>query len=390
VRKRPDLRTPRSIHPRGDGPISDSERSFLADRTNAIDASGIRKVFDLAATLTDPVDLSIGQPYHEVPDAVKASAARAIREGKNRYTPTQGLPDLVDALLERVSRETSTDGKKLIVTSGVSGGLFLAFATLIDPGDEVLIADPYFVIYRQMVAFLSGIPVPVDTYPDFRLTAERIEPLLTPRSKLLIVGSPSNPTGAVADERELREIADLARAHDLLVISDEIYRAFSYDGPAPSIAPLFESTILLSGFSKSHAAPGWRIGYAFGPEPILQEMAKLQQYTFVCAPTPAQVAMLENLDLETAPIIEAYRRKRDRICDGIEGRYELVRPGGAFYVFPKVPSGSDIAFVEKAIRNNLLVIPGSVFSRRNSHFRLSYAVPDETIERGIEILNRIA
>jgi len=344
----------------------------------------------LAATLKDPVDLSIGQPHHDVPNAVKESAIRAIREGKNRYTPTEGHPDLVAALTERIAKTTSTDGKKLFVTSGVSGGLFLAFATLVNPGDEVLMGDPYFVIYQQVVAFLGGVAVPVDTYPDFRLTAERIEPLVTERAKMIIVASPCNPTGVVSTENELREIAELARKHDLLVLSDEIYGVFSYDGPAPGMAPIYEKTLLLSGFSKSHAAPGWRIGYAFGPTGIIDEMAKLQQYTFVCAPAPAQAAMLENLDLDTAAITDAYRRKRDLICEGLAEKYELVRPGGAFYVFPKTPWGTDVEFVEGAIRNNVLIIPGSIFSRRGTHFRVSYATDDETICRGIEILNRVA
>ena len=370
--------------------LEDRIRARIAGRSLRIDASGIRKVFDLAASLRDPVDLSIGRPQHDVPDAVKESAVRAIRSGKNRYTPTQGHPDLVDALTERIGRTVPTDGKKLLVTCGVSGGLFLAFATLIDPGDEVIMGDPYFVIYKQVVTFLGGVPVPVDTYPDFRFTAERIEPLVSDRTKIIIVGSPCNPTGAVSTARELQEIAELAQRHDLLVISDEIYSTFSYDGPAPSIVPMHEEILLLSGFSKSHAATGWRIGYAFGPAPLIDEMAKLQQYSFVCAPAPAQAAILENLDLDTTPITDAYRRKRDTVCQGLAGTYDLVRPGGAFYVFPKTPWGTDVEFVEEAVRNNLLIIPGSIFSGRTTHFRISYAADDQTLRRGIDILTRVA
>jgi aspartate aminotransferase/aminotransferase len=364
--------------------------TLFADRMQLIDASGIRRVFDLAANLSAPIDLSIGQPNHDVPDAVKRSLVRAVHEGHNRYTPTQGLPDLVDALTERVTRTVPSDGKALIVTSGVSGGLFLSLAATVQPGDEVLIPDPYFVMYQQLVSFFGGTPVAVDTYPDFQLTAERIEPHLSRHTKLLIIGSPANPTGAVYAESDLREIAALARRRGLLVVSDEIYEVFSYDGPPPSIAPMYDRTLLLGGFSKSHAAPGWRIGYAFGPADLVAGMAKLQQYSFVCAPAPVQVAILENLDLDTPCVTDTYRHKRDLVCDGLAERFEIVRPGGAFYVFPRTPWGTDLEFVEEAVRNNLLVIPGSVFSRRNTHFRISYAADDGMIERGVEVLNRLA
>ncbi len=367
-----------------------SSSRFIAERSRRIDASGIRRIFDLAASLKNPIDLSIGQPHHDVPDAVKESAIRAIRDGYNRYTPTQGDPELVAALLERIGRSVETAGRTVLVTSGVSGGLFLALNVLVDPGDEVVMADPYFVVYHQVVQFLGGVPVAVDTYPDFRLTAERVERVLTSRTKIIIVSSPSNPTGVVSTDGELREIAELARRRRLLVFTDEIYSAFSYEGPAPSILPYCEDAILFSGFSKSHAAPGWRLGYTFGPEPILREMAKLQQYSFVCAPAPAQRAILETLDFDTSKITSTYRRKRDLICEGLRERFEFVVPGGAFYVFPKVPWGTDTEFVEEAIRNNVLIIPGSIFSRRNTHFRISYAASDETIRRGIEALNRLA
>ena len=363
---------------------------FIAARSHLIDASGIRKVFDLAATLKDPVDLSIGQPYHDVAEPVKEGAIRAIRAGKNRYTPTQGNAALVSALTEQVAKTVSTEGKKLFVTSGSGGGLFLAFATLVDPGDEVLIADPYFVIYKHVVAFFGGVPVPVDTYPDFRLTAERIEPRLTERSKIIVVGSPANPTGCVASAAELADIADLARRRHLLVISDEIYAPFSYDGPPASIAPLYENTLLLTGFSKSHAVTGWRVGYAFGPSAIIDEMTKLQQYSFVCAPAPAQAAMLDNLDHDNSGVTAAYREKRDLMCEALAENYEFARPGGAFYIFAKTPWGTDMEFVAEAIRRNLLIIPGSVFSSRDTHFRLSYSAEDETLRRGIEILNGLA
>ena len=363
---------------------------MIAKRMGKLDSSGIRKVFDLAQNLENPVSLSIGQPDFDVPDAVKEAAIQALRQGGNRYTVTQGIEILRERLLEKAKAECGVQSDSILITSGVSGALMLAFLVMVDPGDEVLIPDPYFVMYKHLVNLSSGVPVFVDTYPDFRLTAERIEPLVSDRTKILVVNSPANPTGAVTRERDLREIADLARRRDLIVISDEIYRFFSYEGLVPSIAALYEKTLFLDGFSKSHAMTGWRLGYAIGPDPIIAEMTKLQQFSFVCAPSFAQEAAVKALEVDTQPYVDAYKNKRDMICKGLKDRYEIVKPEGAFYVFPKAPWGTDQEFVAKAIESNLLVIPGSVFSERDTHFRIAYAADDETIARGIEILRAIA
>ena len=355
-----------------------------------LDSSGIRKVFDLAQNLHDPVNLSIGQPDFDVPQAVKESAIEAIRNGANRYTVTQGINTLREKLLAKAKAECGVQTDHILITSGVSGALMLAFLVLVDPGDEVLIPDPYFVMYKHLVNLSSGVPRFVDTYPDFHLTAGRIEPLLSPRSKVLVLNSPANPTGAVVGEQDLRDIADLAKAHGLVVISDEIYRFFRYESPVPSIARIYENTLFLDGFSKSHAMTGWRLGYAIGPEPIIAEMTKLQQFSFVCAPSFAQEAAVKALEVDTRPYVEAYRRKRDMIYEGLKDRYEIVKPASAFYVFPKVPRGTGQDFVAKAIESNLLVIPGNVFSEQDSHFRIAYAADAETIRRGIEILRKLA
>ena len=363
---------------------------MIAARMAKIDSSGIRKVFDLAASLQNPINLSIGQPDFDVPDPVKEAAIRAIREGKNRYTVTQGIPQLRQVLQDLLRREKGIEAEHIFITSGVSGALMLACLVLIDPGDEVLIPDPYFVMYKHLVNLAGGAPRFIDTYPDFKLTAERVRPHLTARTKLLLVNSPANPTGTVLDREELTALAALAREHDLLVISDEIYDAFSYDGPLQSMAPLYEKTLLVGGFSKSHAMTGWRLGYATGPADVIAEMTKLQQFSFVCAPSFAQAAGVEALTVDTSDHVETYRRKRERVLDGLSGRFEVEKPGGAFYVFPKVPWGTDEEFVAEAIRNELLIIPGSVFSEKHTHFRLSYAASDETIDRGIEVLRRLA
>jgi len=365
-------------------------KSLIAERMAKLDSSGIRKVFDLAQHMENPVNLSIGQPDFDVPEPVKAAAVGALQAGMNRYTPTQGIGELGEAVLERVCQTRGVDYDSVLITSGVSGGLVLACLVLIDPGDEVLIPDPYFVMYKHLVNLAGGVPVFVDTYPDFELTRERIEPHVTERTKLLLVNSPANPTGAVLPAEDMKAIAALAKQHDLLVISDEIYSHFSYEGPCPSIAASYDHTLILDGFSKSHAMTGWRLGYAVGPDEVIAEMTKLQQFSFVCAPSFAQHAGLKAMHVDTSDYVAAYRAKRDRLYDGLKDKYEIVKPQGAFYMFPRAPWGTDHEFVAKAIENNLLIIPGSVFSEQTTHFRIAYPASDETIERGIEILNRLA
>jgi len=355
-----------------------------------LDASGIRKVFDLAASMKNPINLSIGQPDFDVPEGVKEAAIEAIRQGRNRYTVTQGIAEMHSALRAKLKREKGIDAEGLLVTSGVSGALLLAFLVLINEGDEVLIPDPYFVMYKHLVNLCGGVPVFVDTYPDFGVTAERLRPHVTDRTKMILLNAPGNPTGALIAEGELAKIAALARERDVILLSDEIYDCFVYEGRPVSVGALYPKTIVMGGFSKSHAMTGWRLGYAAGTAEIIQEMTKLQQFSFVCAPSFAQYAGLTALDVDTSAYRDAYRRKRDRIYSGLrEAGYEVEEPGGAFYIFPKAPWGTDMEFVAQAIRNELLIIPGSVFSERNSHFRISYAASDETIEKGLEILRRL-
>ena len=293
----------------------------------------------------------------------------------------------------------------VLITSGVSGALLLAIMAVIDPGDEAVFLDPYFVMYKHLLTMAGGKPVIVDSYPDFRFHAERVDRAITPRTKLLMLNSPSNPTGVVMSEAEVRSAVELARKHDLLILSDEIYEPFLYDAPQspagaspaggrarlPSAARLYEKTILLRGFSKSHAMTGWRLGYAAGPEAVISQMAKLQQYTFVCAPSPLQHAAVAALDVPMEAAVAAYRRKRDLVFDRLSKKFELVRPEGAFYIFPKAPQGQTAGdFVARAIENNVLIIPGNVFSERDTHFRVSYATTDEKLEKGCEVLCSLA
>jgi aspartate/methionine/tyrosine aminotransferase len=364
---------------------------WLADRTQLYDASGIRKVFDLGAKLADPINLSIGQPDFDVPEPVRQAAIDAIQNRKNGYALTQGMPVLRDKLQAAVQKEFGHGDRELFITSGTSGGLMLALMVLLNPGDEVIIFDPYFVMYDALVKAVGGTPVFVDTYPDFHIDLNRVADAITPRTKLILFNSPANPTGVVADEATVRGLAELAGKRGVVLLSDEIYRAFCYDGPFVSPVRFNPETLVIDGFSKSHGMPGWRLGFAHGPAEIIREMIKLQQYSFVCAPHPFQWAGAAALDVDTTPQIEAYRRKRDLLVAGLAGDYELVAPRGAFYAFPKAPWGTGTQFVEKAIeKHKLLIIPGNVFSRRDTHFRISYAAAESVIERGIEAFRKLA
>ncbi|HEV8607012.1 MAG TPA: aminotransferase class I/II-fold pyridoxal phosphate-dependent enzyme [Tepidisphaeraceae bacterium] len=367
--------------------------SYISHRAHAVDASGIRKVFDLAAKMKDPINLSIGLPDFDVPQAAKQAAIDAINAGHNRYTQTQGIAPLRDRLRADLSKEIGRDVGEVLITSGVSGGLFLAILATIDPGDEAIFLDPYFVMYKHLLTMAGGKANIVDSYPDFRFHPDRVRKAITPRTKLLILNSPSNPTGVVMTNQEVKAAVDLAREHDLLIISDEIYEPFLYSAPSTqhsalsSPARTYDKTLILRGFSKSHAMTGWRLGYAAGPEAIIAQMTKLQQYTFVCAPSALQYAAVKALDIPMQDHVAAYRKKRDIAFETLSKKFEVIKPQGAFYIFPRSPSGiTASAFVTKAIENNVLIIPGNVFSERDTHFRISYATTDDRLQKGCQIL----
>ena len=363
----------------------------IAERMSLIDASGIRKVFDLAAKMKDPINLSIGQPDFDVPQAIKDEAIRAIQTGQNKYTQTQGTEELRRAIADRCVKEFGwADERAYLITSGVSGALVLAMLTLIDPGDEVVFTDPYFVMYSHLVNLASGVPVAVDTYPDFRPDVQKIADAITDKTRLLILNSPCNPTGAVYTEQELRDIAEIAAARDLLIISDEIYNHFCYDAPFISMGSIYPNTLLMRGFSKSYAMTGWRLGWCTGPGTIIEKMTMLQQYSFVCAPSISQAAGITAIETDMTTKVAAYRTKRDMVFAVLGETFGMSEPQGAFYAFVPAPGGDATAFVTRAIENNVLIIPGNVFSNKDTHFRLSYATSDDDLKRGLEILVSLA
>ncbi len=365
---------------------------WLATRTTEFDSSGIRKVFDLASQMKDPINLSIGQPDFPVPDAVKQAAIRAIQADKNGYSVTQGIAELQQRLQADIDQSLGHSDRRVVVTSGTSGALVLAMLAMIDPGDEVICFDPFFVMYPTLSAMVGGNAVFVDTHPSFRIDPEKVAKAITPRTKLILLNSPCNPTGVVADASEIQALAELAAKHNIALLSDEIYREFCYDGQLPSPTKWNDQTIVMDGFSKTYGVTGWRLGFIHGPAPVIDKITMMQQYTFVCAPHPFQWAALAALDTDMSSQVRQYLARRDRMVAGLnDAGYQVVHPGGAFYVFPQVPpeyeSGTE--FVTQAIAKGLLVIPGKIFSQRDSHFRISYAASNDTIERGIEVLKAL-
>ncbi len=363
---------------------------WIAERMHQIDASGIRKVFDLAATMENPINLSIGQPHFDTPQPIKDAMCKAIAEGKNAYSQSQGIGPLIAKIQASVDETYGHKDRKTFITSGTSGALMLALCTLVNPGDEVICFDPWFVMYKHLTTLAGGKVVLIDTYPNFKIPVDKVAKAITDRTKVILCNSPANPTGHVASEVELKALAELAREKGVALISDEIYKAFCYDGEFTSPARYNDQTIVIDGFSKSHSMTGLRLGYVHGPEAIMQQMIKLQQFTFVCAPHPIQWAGVAAWDYDISDRVAEYKGKRDLIRAELSEDFTIHGAGGAFYLFLEAPWGTGTQFVQEAIKHNLLIIPGNVFSAKDTHFRISYAASDKTLKRGAEVLRKLA
>ncbi|MCD4694431.1 aminotransferase class I/II-fold pyridoxal phosphate-dependent enzyme [bacterium] len=365
---------------------------MISQRVKKIKESGIRKVFELSANNKgDLIDLSIGQPHFNTPNKLKKAISEAVSNDFNKYTPTNGFLNLRNKIAVKLRKENNILAKSddIIVTSGVSGGLFLTFATLLNRGDEVVLPDPYFVLYDQLLRFFGVKPVYWSTYPDFHLKNEKLEKLITSKTRAIIINSPNNPTGMVYGEHEIRELVKIAKKNKLFIVSDEVYEKFDYDKKFFSAGSIYSKTITLNGFSKSHLITGWRIGYVHGPGEIIGAMNKLQQYTFVCAPSPAQAALENEWHFDFSPYVREYKVNRDYIVKELSPSLKFNLPEGAYYAFIKKPK-DNTDFINKLVKNNVLVVPGEVFSRKKDYFRLSFAVSLLTLKKGIKIINEIS
>ena len=377
--------------------------NVLSTRAAGIKPSGIRKFFDLLDGRDDVISLTVGQPDFVTPWHIREKAIRSIEDGKTYYTANSGLPELRRAIADYLNRRFSLsyDSKnEIIVTVGGSEAIDMAMRAIIDPGDEVIIPMPSYVCYEPMTQLLGAVPVTINTKSEnaFKLTAQELKKAITPRTKALILPFPNNPTGAVLDAEDVKEIAEVLKDTDIAVISDEIYAELTYGRRHVSIASvpgMRERTVLVSGVSKAYAMTGWRLGYIAAPKEITRQILKIHQYAIMCAPTASQFAAVEafdNSDEDIEYMRAQYNRRRTMLLEGLETiGLPCFEPRGAFYVFPQVTQGCKMTSEEFCSRllneNSLAIVPGTAFGECGEGFaRLSYAYSVKHIAGALERL----
>ncbi len=380
------------------------KREVLSQRVRTVRPSGIRKFFDIINTMPEVISLGVGEPDFVTPEHIRQAGIASIQQGRTRYTSNYGILELraeVAAQLQQRYGLTYNPVTQILVTVGVSEGVDLAMRTLIDPGDEVISPDPGYVAYEADIIFAGGIPVPVPTYAQygFGVRAAEIAAAITPRTKMILLGNPNNPTGAVIPRAELEGIARLAVEHDLVVVVDEVYSRLVYDVAHVCIATLpgmQERTVLLDGFSKAYAMTGWRVGYVAAPDHILEAMLKIHQYTIMCAGTAAQEAALEALrhgEADVQAMHDDYARRGKMFVSGLN-RIGLpcCEPRGAFYAFPYVGDTgmTDEEFAEHLLlEEQVAVVPGSSFGTAGiGYVRAAYCTAYSKLEEALVRMER--
>ncbi len=354
--------------------------------------------------MDDVVSLGVGEPDFTTPWRVREACIYSLERGHTHYTSNYGTLELRKALSTYLRKREGLEynpENQILVTVGVSEGMDLVMRALLNPGDEVIIPEPSFVAYKPCVAFAGGVPVTIPTYMDteFTVTPEQVEAAVTPKTKAIFVSYPCNPTGAVATRDTLQKIVDIARKHDLYIVSDEIYDRLLYQGKhtcVPALPGAYERTIFLNGFSKAHAMTGWRIGYAAGAPDVIEAMMKVHQYTMMCAPIMAQIAALEaikNGEADSDEMIEQYSQRRRVIVKGLnDAGLKCVMPGGAFYAFPSVKDTglTSDEFCERLLfEEKVAVVPGGAFGEcGEGHIRCSYATSMDKINIAVERIGR--
>jgi len=382
----------------------DGER-YLSRRVAGLKPSGIRRFFDIAATMKDVISLGIGEPDFTTPEPILQAGSRSLQRGETHYTSNAGKMELRQAIADHLDRLYGVrydPASEIIITVGVSEALYLTMTALLDAGDEVIIPTPCFVAYQAEVLLAGGVPVEIPSRLEnnFQVDPDEVRAAITPRTKIIFVGYPSNPTGAVAERDTLMEIAHIAEQNDLLIVSDEIYDRLVYGFEHICVPSLGESvkrrTILLGGFSKGYAMTGWRIGYAAGPASLLKGLLRVHQYTIMSAPTTAQDAALEamqNGEKHVQEMVAEYDRRRRLLVDGLNRLgLRTFEPHGAFYAFPNIAASGmdDETFAGERLREeSVAVVPGNAFGPGGEGFvRACYATAYEKIEEALRRLER--
>ena len=381
-----------------------TRRSLTNAKVERIPASGIRRFFDLVSGTEGVISLGVGEPDFVTPDRFREAAIRSIKEGQTKYTSNYGILALRKAISEHTAKLRGVQydpEREILVTVGVSEAVDLALRATLNDGDEVVIADPSYVAYVPGIVLAGGVAVPVPTEEkhDFRLRPEDIEAAISPRTRAILLGFPSNPTGAVLTDGDLKGIAKLAEEHDLLVYADEIYDRLVYGVEHHSIIEfpgMRERTVYLAGFSKSYAMTGWRVGYACAPAEVVEQMMKIHQYTVMCVPTAAQYAALEALrngEDDVRRMVGEYDKRRKVMLQRFNDLgLHCFEPRGAFYCFPNITSTgmNDEQFAERLLREEKVVtVPGSAFGERGrGHVRACYATSLEKIEEACQRIAR--
>ncbi len=380
------------------------KHKMISERANRLSPSGIRKFFDLLLNMEGGISLGVGEPDYATPWHISEAAVKGLERGYTMYTSNSGIAELRELTAQHLQdryRVEYDPGDEILMTVGVSEALDLAMRAILNPGDEVIMTDPHYVAYDSCVILAEGIPVMVPTYADnnFAVEAKDIVAKITKKTRAILIGFPSNPTGAVMPREKLLELAEVARRHDLIVISDEIYSRLTYDTEHTCFASLpgvKDHTILLNGFSKAYAMTGWRIGFAAAPKEIIAAMTKIHQYTIMSAPTPAQVAAIEALktgEPDVVEMVESYNRRRKVMVKGLNDIGLLCfEPKGAFYAFPSIACTgmSSEEFSERLLKEEkVAVVPGSVFGKcGEGYVRCCYATSLAKIEEALTRMGR--
>lgn len=373
---------------------------LIAKKCREMKPSGIRKFFDLANAMEGVISLGVGEPDFQTPWNVRHAAITALEKGKTKYTANSGLSELRNAISAKTERDTGVHydpNSEIIVTVGGSEGIDIAIRSLIDPGDEVLVVEPCFVCYSPIVSLCGGVPVPITTKAEdrFRLTAEQLKAAITPKTKVLILPFPNNPTGAVMEKEDLEAVAEVLRGTDILVLTDEIYSALTYGIKHFSIIQLpgmRERTIYVNGFSKAYSMTGWRLGYICAPGPLVKQMLKIHQYGIMSSPTISQYAAIEALeecDADVEKMRREYDQRRRYLVNALNSiGLDCFEPQGAFYVFPSIKSTglSSEEFCEKLLyEHSVAVVPGNAFGEcGEGYIRISYAYSIAHIKTAVQ------